>query len=257
MLDFGSSLEPLMHLLLMLCRTASFLMMTPLLRRLPVPPLVAMGLVVLTAIALQNSGMTPDTQVGADLGLIVVVVLEIAIGMALGLVTLVIFEAFRVAGQAMGLSMGLAMATLMDPGEKTQMSALATIYGMFAALLFVLMDGHHMLFRTLAMSYQLAPVGAAHFPTGVGHALASMLAASFALGIRIAAPVLAGQLLCDMTAGILGKSIPRLPIFFVIMPVKMLISYGVTIITMPALSILLDNQMVILERNIHLLLRGT
>ena len=47
--------------------------------------------------------------------------------------------------------------------------------------------------------------------------------------------LLPGIMLTDMTAGILGKTIPKMPIFFISLPAKMLISYGITIIILPVL----------------------
>jgi len=253
---FVQWMGPLEKFLLLLCRTGSFLALTPLLRRLPVPRLAAVGLVLFTTIVLDSAGYGPAQSYGAGAQLVTVAAVELGIGVALGLVTLIIFEGFRLAGYLVGLSMGMAAATLLDPAEKTQSSALAAAYALIAAVIFVMLDGHHMLLRALVLSYELAPVGAAHFPTATGDTLVSLLAASFTLGVRIAAPVLAAQMLIDMTAGILGRSIPRMPIFFISLPAKMLLSYGIAAATLPLLSVVLDQQMLVLERHLLRVLHG-
>lgn len=252
----SDSFEPLLRLLVLACRTGSFLAMSPLIRRLPVPPLAAVGLTLLVAVVLLVAGHGPEGPIAADWSLVPVIAREVAIGLVLGLLTLVAFEGFRLAGQIVGLAMGMAAATLLDPGERSQTSALSVAFGMFTALLFVLMDGHHMLLRMLAVSYALAPAGSAQFPAGAGQALVALLALSFALGFKIAAPVLAGQMLIDMTSGILGRSMPRMPVFFVALPVKILLSYGVTVLALPLLSSAVDSQIAVLERYLHAAIRG-
>jgi flagellar biosynthetic protein FliR len=247
---------PYLRMLLIFCRTGSFLAMTPLLRRLPVPPTAAVGLVLLVGYLIELAGLGPDVALLPGLQIPAIVALEVGIGLAMGFLTLVVFEAFRLAGQIIGFAMGLSAAQLLDPSEQSSMSAMSVAFNLFAGLLFILMDGHHMLLRTLVLSYELAPIGAAHFPTGAGHTLVSLLALSFALGVRIAAPILAGQMLTDVTAGIVGRSIQKIPIFFISLPVKILIAYGITIVTLPLLSLAVDGQIGVLERHIRMLLHG-
>ena len=66
-------------------------------------------------------------------------VLQIAnqflIGLAMGFVLSMIFQAYTVAAQTMGMSMGLGFAMAIDPNNGVQVPVLAQLYVLFATLL--------------------------------------------------------------------------------------------------------------------------
>jgi flagellar biosynthesis protein FliR len=110
-------------LLLLFGRTGTFLATSPVLRRLPVPRLPATALVLFIAILLMAAGFGPQP---AGLGseplrpgwhLVELMVIEVAIGFLLGLMSMLIFEAMRLGGSFLGVSMGMAGVNLLDPSR--------------------------------------------------------------------------------------------------------------------------------------------
>ncbi len=228
-------LEHAVALLLVLGRTASFLAAGPVLRRLPVPRLPATGLVLVVALLIEGAGLGPrPADLAPSLALAFRLSTEVAIGLLLGLLANLVFESMRLAGELVGLSMGLSAATLFNPEDHSQGSLAGTFYGLVAGLAFFLVDGHHALLRLLVLSYRVAPIGTASIPPGAGEALVAMAGALFGLGLRIAAPVLTALLLTDLAMAILGRAVPQMPVYFVVLPLKIGIGIALMIVTLPA-----------------------
>jgi flagellar biosynthetic protein FliR len=227
--------EHAVAVVLLIGRTGAFLAMSPVLRRLPVPRLAGTPLVVTVAILFHLAGLGPaPAGLAPSWKLVEAMAVEIAIGLLLGLLALLVFEALRLAGEFMGLSVGLGGVNLLDPTDAGQHSVTGTLYGLVAGLIFFLLDGHHAVLQVLALSYRLAPAGDAPFPAAGGPALVALGGQIFAFGLRVAAPVMAALLLTDVAMAVLARTVPQMPIFFVALPFKIGLGFVLMGLTLPA-----------------------
>ena len=69
---------------------------------------------------------------------------QVAIGLAIGFTVRLVFAAVELAGEIIGLQMGLNFASFFDPTSNAQVSAVARFFGNLAMLLFVVINGHLM-----------------------------------------------------------------------------------------------------------------
>ncbi|CAI2023495.1 flagellar biosynthesis protein FliR [Serratia ficaria] len=83
---------------------------------------------------------------------------QILIGVALGLTMQFAFAAVRLAGEVIGMQMGLSFATFFDPSGGPNMPVLARLLNLLAMLLFLSVDGHLWLISLLADSFHTLPV---------------------------------------------------------------------------------------------------
>jgi flagellar biosynthetic protein FliR len=89
-----------------------------------------------------------------------------------------------------------------------------------ALLVFLAVDGHHLLLRAVAESFALVALGGG-LPAGDGIALLLMLAGGlFVIALKIAAPVMLLVLLVNAAMGVLAKVIPQLNVFIVGFPLN-------------------------------------
>jgi flagellar biosynthetic protein FliR len=157
---------------------------------------------------------------------------EVLIGLAVGWSSQLLFAGMRMAGQHMEMKMGLGLTQLVDPHEGGHTSLLPAVLDLTASLVFLAVNGHHLLIRALVSSYQVFPlpggINAAQTKvaasgvaiTDVLYYLVGSAGALFPIALRVSAPVLIGALLADVVLGVMSRVVPQLNLFAVILPAQ-------------------------------------
>ncbi len=201
-------------------------------RRGVMPRRVQVILAALIAPMLMPAAM-PDQLPQDGFAVTVAMAGELAIGFAVGLLTRFVFAAFQIAGTIMGYQMGLAMANVIDPESNRQMGVLGTLHATMIAVMFLLVDGHHMLIRGIATSFEAFPVGSV-LQTGVlAQAVFSSAGGMWEAGARIAAPVTGIMLLINGMMGLINRVVPQLSIFNIGFPLSAFAGYMAVLLTIP------------------------
>jgi len=131
-----------------------------------------------------------------------------------------IFGAVQMAGQLAGIQMGIGLANLIDPQSQEHITSLAQWQNLLALLVFLSVDGHHILIRAVADSFRVLPLGGG-LPGAPGFGLVLDLAGGlFVVALKVAAPVLVLLLLVNAAMGVLAKLIPQLNVFIVGFPLN-------------------------------------
>ena len=166
--------------------------------------------------------------------LVMLVVGEALIGLFIGAVARVLYSALATGGAFLAFMSGLANALLFNPMLSDQGALPGIFLSVLGLLLIFVTDTHHLMLMALLDSYMLfAPGGA--LPVGdFADVLAQLLAGSFRMGLQIAAPFLLYGLVFYVGMGLLARLMPQMPIFFVALPVQILLGMGVMLITFPA-----------------------
>ncbi len=158
---------------------------------------------------------------------------ELLLGLAIGLVARFMIAAFQMAGTIMGRQMGFAMANGFDPEMQSQGTVIASLHTNLAAFLFLGIDGHHMLLRGLAASYQNFPIGGEIQGPLLAQTLMSSAGKIFEDGARVAAPVTGIMLLINVMLGFMNKINPQLSIFNVGLPLTVMVGMLAVMISIP------------------------
>jgi len=133
----------------------------------------------------------------------------------------------------MGYQMGLAMANVIDPESNRQIGVLGTLHVTMIAVMFLLLDGHHMLIRGVATSFEAFPVGGV-LQTGVlAQTMFSSGASMWEAGARIAGPVTGIMLLINGLLGLINRVIPQMSIFNIGFPLSAFSGYLAVLLTIP------------------------
>lgn len=88
-----------------------------------------------------------------------ITVQQVGIGVFMGFSVLTLFQLFIITGQIMAMQMGLGFASMVDPTNGITVAGLSQFYLMLITLLFLGMNGHLVLFETLAESFRMMPIG--------------------------------------------------------------------------------------------------
>lgn len=144
---------------------------------------------------------------------------QMLIGFAMGFTIRLVFAAAELAGDMIGLQMGLSFATFIDPTNSGQTPVIGTFLGLCTTLLFLALDGHLALIAGVTASFQSAPVDPAFLSSMDWHRLALLGSLIFVTGLQIALPVLATMLAINLTMGVMSRAAPQLNLFSVGFPV--------------------------------------
>ncbi|NLY88907.1 MAG: flagellar type III secretion system protein FliR [Firmicutes bacterium] len=210
--------------LLVTMRITGLLTTAPVFQSRNLPVLVRLGLVLFISLVL--TPVIPGTVGVASLpafGLLAIQ--EILIGLVMGFMVNMALAAIQVAGQLIDVPIGFGMVNVLDPQLGIRMPIIGQLQHTIVLWVFLLVDGHHVLFRALVESYRLLPVGGAPFFLHGTALVIRAFSAMFLLGFTIALPIVGVLFLTSIGLGILVRLIPQVNVFMVGYPLKILIGF--------------------------------
>lgn len=140
-------------------------------------------------------------------------------GLGCGLVFRFLFAGVQMAGNLVAIQMGFGMATLLDPQTQAQNTLLAEMLVLLATLIFLTMNGHHVLLRLLARSYQEVPLETSiALPGGLFTYVPSLGCLMYNLAVQLLAPVLALLFLTQLALGLVARAVPQIQVMIVGFP---------------------------------------
>jgi len=222
--------------MLSFARIGTMVMLLPGLGELTVPTRVRLTLaLVLTAVIMPLHRSAYQVDLHAFLPVVQLLFQELLIGAVLGLLSRLTLSALQVAGMVVAQQMGLGFVTAVDPTQGQQ----GMLVGNFLAVLGITMifatDLHHLVIAALNDSYVIFRPGEIPLLGDVANALTTTVAGAFRIGVQIAAPFLVFGLLFNMGLGILAKLMPQMQVFFVGMPLTILIGFLILIMVVGAM----------------------
>ncbi|RMG29719.1 MAG: flagellar biosynthetic protein FliR, partial [Gammaproteobacteria bacterium] len=145
----------------------------------------------------------------------------------------VVFSALVMAGQLVGMTMGLGFATLVDPQNGIQVPVVSRYYVTLASLLFLALDGHLALFSLVAESFRTLPVAPIGLHADDLRRLALWGGELFAGGVLVGLPVVVALLLANLVFGVITRAAPQLNIFAVGFPATLALGFAVILFALP------------------------
>jgi len=229
--------------LICLSRVAGFVAAIPVLLANQTPPHVKAGLVVMIALVLFPVMEPSIPPVSFQPGtMVLLMVSEVLLGSMIGLIARMIFTAVEYGGTVIGYQMGFAAANIFDPQNERQLSLISQFQNVFAILIFLAVDGHHVFLQVAAESYKILPPGVFNISGEAIPYLIKLSSRIFFLGIQFSAPILAVLLLSGLILGILARVFPQLNVFLLSFPLNIGISFTVIGLTLPLVTILLRRE---------------
>jgi len=154
---------------------------------------------------------------------------EITFGFFTGIALQIVFMILDFAGQLISFVMGLTMATIVDPNSGIQTPVISHFFNLVAVLIFLAVDGHHLVLILLAKSLHSMPFGQFFDMKSVGEYLIQEMNRFFILGFSLAFPILAISFLSDIIFGMIMKSMPQFNLLVIGFPIKIALSYMIII----------------------------
>lgn len=158
---------------------------------------------------------------------------EVLVGLTLGFVLQFAFAAPTIAAEVIGGTMGMSLASTVDPHSGSHSPALGQYYAVMLTVIFLAMGGHLQWLALVVRSYDSFPPGHTWLGAERLAEVASFASAMFVTAVAIALPVTLVLILVQVLAGVLSRSAPSLNLFSLGLPAGVLAGIAALIISAP------------------------
>lgn len=221
--------------LLVFTRIGAAMMLLPGFGESYMPPrlrlMIALGLA-LVIVPIVSSGLPPLPE--SPLALFLTILGEVVIGLFLGALARILFAALQTAGMVIAYQSGMANAFITDPTAASQGALFGAFLGVVGVVAIFESGLHYLMLSALVDSYALFAPGAMPPLGDFSEAIARVFADSFALAMQIAAPFVAVALVFYLGLGLLGRLMPQIQVFFIALPLQIMIGLAVLSLTVVA-----------------------
>ena len=209
---------------LILIRVSVILFMFPFFSSRVIPVLTKAGLaLIITVILYPVIDTAPGPFPTTLWGMARMVLSELIVGMILGLLVQMFFEGVRIMGQTVGFQTGFAITNILDPQSGMQVSILSNMAYLVAMVLFLLLNGHHILLSALRESFETINVGSLNLNKQIFQRVIATSGDMFVIAIKIGAPAIAALLFTKVAFGLITKLMPQMNIMIVAFPVQIVV----------------------------------
>ena len=161
---------------------------------------------------------------------------QVLVGLSIGFAVRVVFAAVELAGELIGLQMGLNFASFFDPTSNAQSGAVASMYNQMSAWMFIVLNGHLMVIAAVIASFRAFPMGS-NFVVNINQMRLHLLGAElFSLALWVALPVIAVLMLVNVTMGIVSRISPQMNIFAIGFPITLIVGLLGVAFSLPLLD---------------------
>ncbi len=247
-------LDNIPWVLLVFARLTSFMVSAPFFSTRTTPNLLKVGMGALLTLLIMPTLPSLENVPVDMLAYSFWLLKEVIVGLVLGYAAALTFTAVRIAGGLVDWQMGFAMATLLDPESQSNNTLIGQFVYLVQILLFLAVNGHHMLLMGISYSFSLIPITAAAFDTGFVIAIVKVFIEMFSLGVRIAAPFMVVFLFCDLALGIMARSVPQLNVFILSFPLKTAFGLVTMVAIMPLMVVFVNHIIAEMERNMTIMM---
>ncbi len=172
-------------------------------------------------------------------GIATIVAMEALFGLLMGFVAKLAFDAINFGGTLVGNFMGFAAASTYNPHFEQETQVISELQLAFAMLIFLAVDGHHLMLQATLDSYRVIGLGGmgaladAKNASLVGQRLIELSGQVIKFGILLSAPIAVSMFAVNVAFGVLSKAMPQLNILVLSFAVTSLLGMVVLLVTLP------------------------
>lgn len=160
---------------------------------------------------------------------------EVLVGLVLGFVTRLFFFAISMAGEIVSISMGLGQAQIFNPMMGSMGNAMEQFYSVVATLVFLALNGHHMMIHGLVESFTATPVAQLSFHLNSFAEVVMRVQSFFVIGIKMAAPIMVSMMILQFGIALLSRVVPQINVMMTSASITVLAGFIILFISLPLL----------------------
>jgi len=217
--------------LLLFFRFAGLFIMVPFFSHTSIPVNVK-GAIAFVFSVLFFAAMPPLQMEVTTTSVILAIFSEFLLGFTVGLMLQLVMNIMTFAGIQISFIMGFSMASVMDPQSGISMPIISNILALLALMIFLAMDGHHVVLLFVNESLKEVPLGGFLLNEEIFNYMLKATTNMFMVGFMIAFPIIALSLLADVIFGMLMKTMPQFNLLVIGFPIKIMVAFVVIIATL-------------------------
>ncbi len=163
------------------------------------------------------------------------IVSEVITGVILGYITNLVFQAAKFAGSWIDIHAGFSMVTVLDPATQTSTTLMGNLFYFVSLAFFFMINGQELIVKCIYESISIVPLGQTIVYQETVMGAAETIVDFFALGVKIAIPIVLIIVMTDVCLGLITRTVPTIPIMIFGMPIKNILGFVTFIIIMPTL----------------------
>lgn len=212
-------------------RIAAFMMSMPIISTRYVPKSIRLILAITFSLVIVPVLPAVPITDGLSIATYLLVAEQMLIGVAIGFSLQAMFQIFAIGGQMIANQMGLGFASVNDPANGVSIVVVGQYYMMLSMMLFITMNGHLIMFDTLATSFTVLPVGFSAFDNIKFVTIANSGTWMFQSAVIMALPAVTSLLIVNVAFGVMSKASPQLNIIAIGFPFTMTLGIFITWMT--------------------------
>lgn len=249
-------IEKLELFLLCLFRITGLVMLAPVFGDNSVPVMIRVGFsILLSMIAVLALPTAVTPVIGSDATLVLIVSRELFIGLVIGFGFRLLVYGLQSAGWLIGYQIGFSIANIIDPSTGSEQSIVAQFWFLLGALIFLCLNGHHLIIQSIMQSYELLPLGHS-IALDSWHEITRLSATVFVLALKLSAPIVVSLFLIDVALATISRLIPTMNVFVVGFVFKAGAGLAVMAMTLPIFAYVLEKAAGYLDREVLFLAAG-
>jgi flagellar biosynthetic protein FliR len=166
--------------------------------------------------------------------LVYLMIVEFIIGLSFGMVISLLLSSIYLAGGLLDRNIGFSMVNVISPMDQSSMPVSANLYYMFAMMIFLFTDGHHIVIQALVQSIETIPIGQGILNVFIVLDFTELISQAFVIGIRLSSPFIITIMVANIILGMLSKAMPGMNVFMIGMPFKIFVGLTLFSLIMPA-----------------------
>lgn len=167
---------------------------------------------------------------------LLILIQQLLIGLAMGFAMRIVFSAIEMAGEIVGLTMGLGFATFFDPQTQGRSSAIAQFLSLLMLMVYLAANFHLVMLSALVDSFNSMPISATPMGSGIFQQIPAWGGKIFSAGVQLSLPIIAALLINNVALGILTRAAPQLNLFGIGFPIAIGVGFIMIGITLPYLA---------------------
>lgn len=230
-------LDNVFGLLLVFVRTETLIIAIPTLGGTAVPVQVRIGLgMVISAILLPVVPVAALGNIGTA-GLIEAMLYEFMIGLGMGMAMHGVMSCISFAADTIVNEIGLLRVETFNPADNSSSGgSISTLLYWFSLMIFLGLGMHRQVLAALAASFNALPAGCLNVSGLSLDALLYISRQIFIVGILMSAPFIAINFIVNVVFSLLGKIAPKMNVFVISLPVRILAGTAVLFSTITLLA---------------------
>ncbi|MTI19285.1 flagellar type III secretion system protein FliR [Rhodobacteraceae bacterium RKSG542] len=224
--------------LLIFARIGTMLMLMPGLGERAIPARMRLSMALMLAyILLPIARPYYPSEVASDFSLLITYLsIELIIGFFIGLITRLITYTLNTVGTVIANQSGLAFAMGGDMTNSGQQGAmLSNFLALLGATLIFANNLHYLVIAAMHDSFTLFPPGGTIPVADASQLAVQVVSESFSIALRMSAPFILFGLVFYFGLGLLNKLMPQLQIFFVAMPLNIMMGLVLLVLLLSTL----------------------